>query len=440
MAKGAFSLDVKKVYQQLTGVDIDQQSRLWDERGKGYYGEYLVFCHLYQHIAGNGKILMNLQIPTANGKSTEVDLVLIHETGIYVFEIKHYKGTIYGKDTDSAWTQYFRTTQNHSFQNPFIQNAYHIDALRKLFPQLPIYSCVVFTNPECDIRVLHTNPNVDICALPYMLSVLSNRFANACQCISMEQIDAAFSQLSVYSQMQAPVTINAQETSFLAWIQPTINSLTEKRQELEQERQSLLFQREKAKKIRRTSVLVSVLATICAVAMLAFVAFGIVHKYQLDADRLVQESAAELNQMKNNFLHIDQIDNEYIDTLHSYVEVSNESILPLTDDAVSFSARVAMKNDTYGIAFTEKSKYIVHTTAGKVYEYDVFGEHLKYSRFANMIGKGIRSYGDLKAVQFYGISDTEMVSYVKITGVELFLLDIHRTIVKDNLEIELYAP
>ena len=78
--------------------------------------------------------------------------------------------------------------------------------------------------------------------------------------------------------------------------------------------------------------------------------------------------------------------------------------------------------------------------AGKVYEYDVFGKHLKYSRFANMIGKGIRSYGDLKAVQFYGISDTEMVSYVKITGVELFLPDIHRTIVEDNLEIELYAP
>ena len=78
------------------------------------------------------------------------------------------------------------------------------------------------------------------------------------------------------------------------------------------------------------------------------------------------------------------------------------------------------------------------TTSGKVIEYDVFGSHLPYRRIANIIGKGLREYGNLAQVQFYGIQDTKQISYIKITGIELFKLDINQTVVKDGLEIELY--
>ena len=105
-------MDINTIYTQLTNVDIERQKQIWDDRGKGYYGEYLLFCELYKSIAGSGKILMNLNVPIENNKTTELDLVLIHETGLYVFEVKHYKGTIYGKDTDPIWTQYFRTVRN----------------------------------------------------------------------------------------------------------------------------------------------------------------------------------------------------------------------------------------------------------------------------------------------------------------------------------------
>ena len=39
-------MDINEVYQKLTGVDINAQTRIWDERGKGYYGEYLVFTEI----------------------------------------------------------------------------------------------------------------------------------------------------------------------------------------------------------------------------------------------------------------------------------------------------------------------------------------------------------------------------------------------------------
>ena len=103
------------IYQRLTNVNISEQVKEWDARGKGYYGEYLLFSELYNDIPGCSKILMNLQVPSEYGRTTEIDLLLIHETGLYVFEAKHYKSTIYGKMEEQNWTQYFRTDENKSF-------------------------------------------------------------------------------------------------------------------------------------------------------------------------------------------------------------------------------------------------------------------------------------------------------------------------------------
>lgn len=127
-------MELKETYRQLTNVDIIEQKQIWDERGKGYYGEYLLFCELYKEISGECKILMNLNIPVNAMNTTEIDLLLIHETGLYVFEVKHYTGTIYGKDTDAFWTQYFRTAKNEVFKNPIEQNGYHIRALKNKIP------------------------------------------------------------------------------------------------------------------------------------------------------------------------------------------------------------------------------------------------------------------------------------------------------------------
>ena len=250
----------------------------------------------------------------------------------------------------------------------------------------------------------------------------------------MKEIDTIFNHLSVYSQMQKTVVIDNVEADFLSWVQPVISKLEEKKAETEQQKNNWIYQTQKLKKAKAKGIFANVaIASICIIIS-AIVILGFQKGYHL----AIQENNKELTEFKQNFLHIDEIGNEYINTLNSYVNVSNVSLQTLAENAVTFTARIAITTDVYGMALTEDSKYIVMTDSGKVIEYDVFGDHLSYNRYGNMIGNGIRSYGDLARTQFFGVSKLD-ISYIKITGIELFKLDMNRTIVKDKLEIELYS-
>ncbi|MBQ2909874.1 MAG: NERD domain-containing protein [Bacilli bacterium] len=414
-----------KIYKQLTNVDIETQKQLWNDRGKGYYGEYLVFCELYKHLSGMGKILMNINIPIENNKTTEIDLLLIHETGIYVFETKHYKGTIYGRDTDAFWTQFFRTTKNAHFKNPILQNRYHINALRKMFPTPPIYSIIVFTNDDCVVKATFDTRINDVCTLNDLPRILRNRFNNK-QYFLPEQIDYIFSTLSQYSPMQEPVLIDTEEKDFLTWIQPTINNLKIKKQELETEKQTLKILE---KEYNRNKF-------ICTIGTVLFAILCLVTLYTLTtANKNNYEK--ELNKFKQNFQHVDEIDDEYIKSSEYYIKVSNQKLNNLENNTVSFQATLSANTDEYGIVLKENTKYIVMTTSGKAYEYDMFGAHLNYNRSNNTIFKKTKASGELKQIIFKDINVDE-ITYIKITNVELFISNPYYEKTKDDFEIELY--
>lgn len=445
-------MDIKKVYKQLTGVDIEDQKHIWDERGKGYYGEFVVFCELYKHVIGTGKILMNLNIPVENGGTTEIDLLLIHETGFYVFEIKHYKGTIYGDSTGEIWTQYFRTAKNNTFRNPILQNEYHINALKKIFPDTPINSVIVFTNSECTIKVKNLNPNIDVSTLNNLDRNLFSKFTSCNKKYSMAEIDEIFNKLSVYSNMQETVEFEGKEQPFLSWLQPIIlelgkerNNLITTSNRLEKEKNEFIENLNKSKEKMRIKTRRNTKILIAFILVSLLFIYTIDYSYHLDLEKeknnynlelakIENDYNLKLEEFKNNFKHVDAIKTEYMDKINEYVDITNVS---LTSDAVSFTAKLSVNNDNYGIALTETSKYIVMTNDGNVFEYDVFGKHLAYNRYLNMIGKGIRDSGTLAQIKFYDVKK-EDISYIKLTDIELFNLDKNKTLVKDNLEIELY--
>lgn len=188
--------DFDKIYYDLTGVDIEEQKGLWDERGKGYYGEYLVFRDLFRHIYGAAKFLMNVEIPVNAEQTTELDLIMIHETGLYVFEIKHYVGTIYGNDNSDMWLQFLKTRKNNSFKNPIKQNEYHVKALQKMFPKIPIHSIIVFTQENCILKV---NTKKHVYILDEMLERMYEIINKQKFFIEIDQIEEIFKKLECFS-------------------------------------------------------------------------------------------------------------------------------------------------------------------------------------------------------------------------------------------------
>lgn len=469
-------LNEKAAYNNLTNIDIDEQQRIWDERGKGYYGEYLVFCDLYRNITGNCKLLMNLNIPSEQQGTTEVDLLMIHETGIYVFEIKHYKGTIYGKDTDKKWTQYFRTEPNNSFQNPMNQNGYHIRALMKLLPEKFFYSVVVFTSEDCSLRTYNGNPNALVCELRHLPQMLGPRIQKQPIRYSMSEIDSIFNSLIQFSPMKHSYSVDGRIAPFDEWIQPIISSFRSKSIELniqkdqlqkkcdelaknENERRKQFEKATKGLKAKTAwAIVFCILISISAILTLTVMITEDIdnrkkaeisrierdcQSIELDCQQKVEAAESKLAEMQKNFEHVDEEGNIYIKALNSFVKVSDVKLSQNISEAVSFTAKASLLVDDYAVKFKQDAKYIVMTTSGKVYEYNVFDE--KYSHYAETLHSHGHHEMIFERADFYGITRISDIKYIKVTGIVLARsedMNLYGDIFKllsSNLELELYS-
>ena len=100
-------------------------------RDKGALGEFYTFEKL-ERLPGYHHLLTNVYLPRPKGGMTEVDLIFLCESGIFVVESKNYSGWIYGSEKNRYWTQVFPNQHKERFYNPILQNAGHIAALRAI--------------------------------------------------------------------------------------------------------------------------------------------------------------------------------------------------------------------------------------------------------------------------------------------------------------------
>ena len=123
---------------------------------KGSMGEYDTYRYL-DKIEGYKKCLFNTFIPKTNGETTEVDLILLHESGIYVIESKNYSGWIFGDERNNQWTQTLKgsygTCEKIRFFNPIKQNESHIKWISKYLKidESELKSIIVFSN-RCEFK------------------------------------------------------------------------------------------------------------------------------------------------------------------------------------------------------------------------------------------------------------------------------------------------
>ena len=114
-------------------------------------GEFNTYKNLMP-LKGYKKFLFNVYLPKEDGETTELDVILLHESGIYVFESKNCSGWIFGSENWQYWTQTLlsgnRDFQKYHFFNPVIQNKVHLKWLYHFLgdSELPIYSYIVFSD------------------------------------------------------------------------------------------------------------------------------------------------------------------------------------------------------------------------------------------------------------------------------------------------------
>jgi hypothetical protein len=445
--------NINKVYGNLTGVDIEKQKQIWDERGKGYYGEYLVFEELYRFVPGYGKILMNLEIPSQYGNNTEIDLVFIHETGLYVFEIKHYKGTIYGKASDERWTQYFRTVKNSHFYSPLRQNEGHIRALKNILPTAKCTSFIVFTNSDCELRVENDNPNVVICKLSDLEYQFTNRIRGTKRAYSMEGIDNVFTELLPFSpSMNTPVSIDGEIAPLASYINTARKKLdiTDKNSDQTQvlplacyvneirdkyQKYAALIYEDAEKKITRTKR--SAILIACAFLILGGL-IAYISNLHLKSERAAFEE--QMNAMRQNFQHVKAYNAGDFVLADDYVVVTQSTLSNSKefDHAVDFISAININSNEYGLKFTEYTKYVVFLNDGSVKEYDMFAENSSLNQ-ASTLSKNIAWTGPVNfgKVILFDI-EKDSISYIKLKNVELCDYPFQNTI-KNDIEIELYS-
>ena len=434
--------DLTQVYKKLTSVDIEEQKQIWDERGKGYWGEYLVFKQLYQNVEGQSKILMNLNVPTeygtraAYGKTTEIDLLMIHESGLYVFEIKYYKGTIYGKYSDSRWTQFFKTQSNSHFSSPVKQNEYHIAALRKIYPSLPIRSFIVFTNEDTEVKVTGwEDTGTVVCRIDELPRYVREINSQSSERITPERIDVIFGQLKGYAPiMQEPVTPDGK-------ILPFADYLDQIKADYETAVSECRTQ-EKKKYKQKIGTILGVALVVCGIAIIAA---ALIHREANDMITSAKKSQAAAEQKMEAFAQkferaVPYNDGDF-ELTEGFVECLDAELRKSSDieDMVTFTGKIKVNGEKYGIHISNASLIIVQKKDGTVIEYTF--KELPPGYHDHIIGPFSPWYWDsmdLPEIQIF-TEEPDDIAHIKLANVSLCTLPNSYINIKENLEFELYS-
>jgi len=126
-------------------------------RIEGAKGEYRIAKLLRKLKKDKYKVLNDIYLEV-NGKSSQIDHLIISIYGIFVIETKNYQGWIHGSQNSENWTQSIYK-KKIKFRNPIKQNWSHIYTLKdilKEFDFIEYHPIVVFAG-KATLKNIHSN-------------------------------------------------------------------------------------------------------------------------------------------------------------------------------------------------------------------------------------------------------------------------------------------
>jgi len=163
----------------------------------GNYGEYLIFAKL-EILPGHNRLLANVYVPKEDGTTSEIDVIMIAQNGIFVFESKNYSGWIFGDEKQSMWTQTLEGGLKNKFYNPVRQNKAHINALSKYLGGIEanIFRSYVIFSERCELKNVNVNsPNLALIQRHYLLDRIKHDLIYFDFCFSQTQVEEIYNKL-----------------------------------------------------------------------------------------------------------------------------------------------------------------------------------------------------------------------------------------------------
>ena len=170
---------------------------------KGNYGEYLTFLSL-EKLDVFKRLLVNVYLPKDDGTTTEIDLIMICHTGIYVFESKNYSGWIFGNEKSKYWMQTLTNGQKNRFFNPIWQNKGHIAALKNSIEmsQDDLYKSYIIFSERCELKKIELDSaNIKVIKRNKLISTIKENIENSPTIIKVDEILSIYTKLKKYSNV-----------------------------------------------------------------------------------------------------------------------------------------------------------------------------------------------------------------------------------------------
>jgi hypothetical protein len=139
-------------------------------RIKGALGERRTSSLLSRLDPDKYKTLNNVLLRLDDGRTSQIDHVVVSVYGIFVIEVKNYTGWIYGSQYEQHWTQVIYKRKEPLF-NPIRQNYGHTKALEEVlkdYGELVFWPVVVFSD-EAVLKVTSTVPVINASDLIHVI-------------------------------------------------------------------------------------------------------------------------------------------------------------------------------------------------------------------------------------------------------------------------------
>lgn len=163
-------------YQKSNYKKFTNKNRIVIRYNLTLYRKFKVFKKLEVSFQ-NLKLLFNVTIPKKYNKKVQFDIIGIHKTGIYFFDLKDINGVIVGDNECKLWKFFLKNGKENEFQNPLWKNYQKLKDLSEfLNVSLKNLESIVVFNKKCTIeKVDHVYTDTIITKENYLIEELTKK-------------------------------------------------------------------------------------------------------------------------------------------------------------------------------------------------------------------------------------------------------------------------